>query len=318
MIEYTTTDELRAALCELARRPDERWIHIGQGSNLLFTADYDGTVLHSRLLGCRVVEETADDVVVRAASGEDWDGFVRWCVEQGFYGLENLALIPGEVGASAVQNVGAYGVEAGDLIIRVHTIDALTGEERTFSRGECGYAYRQSVFKTTLRGRYVVTHVDYRLSRRFVPNLRYAALLREVESRGLTAETLTARQLCEVVSEVRRSKLPDPHVTGSAGSFFMNPVVDADVFSRLSATCPDVPHFDLPDGRVKVPAGWLIERCGWKGHSLGRAGVYDKQALVLVNLGGATGQDIVRLSEAVRRDVRERFGIEICPEVNFI
>lgn len=318
MVEYRSADELRDALRTLAGTPGERWLHIGQGSNLLFTGDYDGTILHSRLLGREAIGEAGDSVVVRAASGEDWDGFVRWCVWQGYYGLENLALIPGEVGASAVQNIGAYGAEAGDFIECVHAVDALTGESRTFSRAECGYAYRQSVFKTALRGRYVITYVDYRLSRRFKPNLRYAALSRELEARGLSPDTVTAERLYEVVVEVRRAKLPDPQVTGSAGSFFMNPVISADDFARLAAAHPEVPHYDLPDGTVKIPAGWLIEQCGWKGRSLGHAGVYDKQALVLVNLGGATGQDIVRLSQAVQADVRGRFGIEICPEVNFI
>ncbi len=313
-LEYRSTDELKALLPRLAGR---QWLHIGAGSNLLFAGDYHGAILHSLITGCEVVGGDAGSVLVRAGAGMAWDDFVARCVDEGWHGLENLSYIPGEVGASAVQNVGAYGVEAGQYIYKVHCVEAETGAEREFSQTECGYAYRSSVFKHELRGRYIVTHVTYRLSRTFAPDLTYGAISREMERRGLTAGEMTAAALRRLVTDIRRAKLPDPKETGSAGSFFMNPVVGEEKFQSLLAAYPDMPHYPV-EGGVKIPAGWMIEQCGWKGRSLGAAGVYAKQALVLVNLGGATGADIVRLSDAVRADVRQKFGIEIRPEVNII
>lgn len=312
--EYRSTDELKALLPRLAGR---QWLHIGAGSNLLFAGDYHGAVLHSLITGCEAVGDDAGSVLVRAGAGMVWDDFVARCVDEGWHGLENLSYIPGEVGASAVQNVGAYGVEAGQYIYKVHCVEAETGAERDFSCAECGYAYRSSVFKHELRGRYIVTHVTYRLSRSFAPDLTYGAISREMERLGLTAGEMTAAALRRLVTDIRRAKLPDPKETGSAGSFFMNPVVGGGKFQSLLAAYPDMPHYPV-EGGVKIPAGWMIEQCGWKGRSLGAAGVYAKQALVLVNLGGATGADIVRLSDAVRADVRQKFGIEIRPEVNII
>ncbi|MBR1713138.1 MAG: UDP-N-acetylmuramate dehydrogenase [Alloprevotella sp.] len=313
-VEYSSTDELRALLPQLR---GVRWMHIGAGCNLLFTGDYDGTILHSAIRGVEVLEDAPDGtVLVRAGAGEDWDGFVGYCVGAGLYGLENLSLIPGEVGASAVQNIGAYGSEVAQRIETVHTLCAATGEVRDFAREECRYGYRTSILKEELRGQYVVTHVTYRLSRHFVPDLGYAALAREVEARGLGAG-LTAARLRELVIEVRRQKLPDPAETGSAGSFFMNPVVDEATYARLAAAYPGMPFYRVAGG-VKIPAGWLIEQAGWKGRSLGRARVWHRQALVLVNTGGATGEEVRRLSEAVRDDVRGRFGIDLRCEVNIL
>ncbi len=312
--EYCSVGQLKALLPRLAGKP---WLHIGAGSNLLFAGDYHGAVLHSLIGGCEEVGGDAGSVLVRAGAGMVWDDFVAHCVDKGWYGLENLSHIPGEVGASAVQNVGAYGVEAGQYIYKVHCVDAQTGEDRVFAREECGYSYRSSVFKHGLRGRYIVTHVTYRLSRTFSPDLEYGAISREMERRGLSAGEMTAAALRRLVTDIRRAKLPEPKETGSAGSFFMNPVVGEEKFKSLLAAYPDMPHYAV-EGGVKIPAGWMIEQCGWKGRSLGAAGVYEKQALVLVNLGGATGADIVRLSDAVRADVQRKFGIEIRPEVNII
>lgn len=312
--EYSDVEELHALLPGLQ---GVRWLHIGGGSNLLFVNDFKGTVLHSGILDCKEIQRDAEHVWVRAGAGCDWDDFVAYCLNQGFYGLENLSLIPGEVGASAVQNIGAYGVEAGQLIDRVETLEVATGEQRVFSREACEYAYRSSVFKHALRGKYIVTHVVYRLSLRFQPDLTYAAVRRELEARGMDAEKVTAGQLRNLIVEVRRAKLPDPDEIGSAGSFFMNPVVPVEQFEALLEKYPAMPHYQAGGG-VKIPAGWMIEQCGWKGRSLGPAGVYSKQALVIVNLGGATGEDIVRISDAVRRDVYDKFGVNICPEVNFI
>lgn len=312
--EYNSVEELRELLPELRA---DRWLHIGSGSNLLFVNDFKGTILHSGIRGIEEVRRDGLTVWVRAGAGCVWDDFVATCLERGYYGLENLSYIPGEVGASAVQNVGAYGVEAGNLIDSVETLEVATGEMRIFTQQECAYAYRSSVFKHQLKGQYIVTAVVYRLSLCFVPDLEYAAIHRELQARGIQAEQVTPKLLRNLIIEVRQSKLPDPDEVGSAGSFFMNPVISHEQFVALQSRYPQVPHYPMGDG-VKVPAGWLIEQCGWKGRSLGPAGVYSKQALVLVNLGGAAGEDVVKLSEAVQQDVYEKFGIRIHPEVNFI
>ncbi len=316
-VEYASVDELREVLAGLRSEAPRRLLHVGGGSNLLFTADFDGVVLHSGIRGIEVVKTDGDTTLVRAGAGEKWDDFVAWCVAQDHHGAENLSLIPGEVGASAVQNIGAYGVEAKDLIATVEAVDATTGAGVRFSCADCRYAYRHSRFKEEGDHRYIITHVTYRLSRRFVPDLSYGALRRELDARGMSPDRLTADALRRLVVDIRNAKLPDPAVTGSAGSFFMNPVVDRACFENLQKHYPDMPHYDMGD-RVKIPAGWLIEQCGWKGRRLGRAAVHDKQALVLVNAGGATGADIVALSDAVRGDVKARFGIDIHPEVIFV
>lgn len=315
-VEYASVDELRALLPRL--KAGERWLHIGGGSNLLFTGDFAGIILHSAIMGLETTHDDGTHCLLRAGAGEIWDELVARCVENGLYGLENLSLIPGETGAAAVQNIGAYGVEAGALIESVETVEVETGRLRVFPNADCRYAYRSSVFKHELKGKYIVTHVNFRLSRSFKPDLGYAALRREIEARCIKPDDLTAAQLREIIIEVRRAKLPDPAETGSAGSFFMNPVVTREKFEALLARYPAMPHYPQPDGGVKIPAGWMIEQCGWKGRALGAAGVYEKQALVLVNLGGAKGGDIVKLSEAVRHDVKAKFGIDITPEANFI
>lgn len=289
-----------------------RWLHIGGGSNLLFTRDYDGLVLHSSATGVEVVAEDDETVDVRACAGLGWDDFVSMCVERGWTGAENLSLIPGEVGASAVQNIGAYGVEACDLIRRVETFDTENRCHRIFGVGECGYSYRDSRFKHEKQ--YIVTHVTYRLFKRFKPDLSYGNLSSIFAGQE---DRLTPAALREAVIGVRRAKLPDPEVTGNAGSFFMNPVVSEDKYRQLLSVYPSMPAYKVAGG-VKLPAGWLIDRCGWKGRSLGRAGVHPKQALVLVNLGGATAEDIMRLAATIEADVADKFGVAIKPEVNYI
>ncbi len=316
-VEYASVEELRQFLSDGRSDTSARLLHIGGGSNLLFTRDFDGTVLHSGIKMRQVSPAGDGSVSVRVGAGEDWDDFVAWCVGEGLYGLENLSLIPGEVGASAVQNIGAYGVEAKDFIESVEAFDLRALAPVRFDVAECRYAYRSSRFKKEDAGRYVITHVTYRLSRRFVPNLSYGALQRELDASGLDPAGLTAEGLRRLVIGIRRRKLPEPARLGSAGSFFMNPVISRERFEELQTRYPDIPHYDM-GSEVKVPAGWMIEQCGWKGRSLGRAAVYDKQALVLVNLGGATGSEIVALSEAVAADVRARFGIELHPEVIFV
>ena len=314
--EYDSPEQLRDILAH--RDPQQPVFHMGAGSNLLFLHDYDGLVLHSAI---RTIETTADadGVLVRVGSGVVWDDLVLHTLRQGLYGLENLSLIPGEVGASAVQNIGAYGREAKDYITRVECMNLQTGQLRTFTHSECHYSYRHSIFKTPEeRGRWAVLYVTYRLSPTFRPHLDYGGIRNELARQGISTETLTALQLRETIIGIRRSKLPDPKVQGNAGSFFMNPIVPRRQYEALAALHPDMPHYDVDADRVKIPAGWMIEQCGWKGRALGPAAVHDRQALVLVNRGGATGQDIVTLCEAIRHDVLKQFGIDIHPEVIFI
>lgn len=290
-------------------------LHIGGGSNLLFLKNYDGLVLHNGIKTIEVVMEDADDVVLRVGGGMVFDDLIVHTLTNGWYGLENLSIIPGEVGASAVQNIGAYGVEAKDFITLVELVDLNTGERKTMTNRECCYGYRQSIFKQPeVWGRYAVTHVHFHLKKHFTPHLEYGGLQKAVANR----DDLTAMELRQIIIEMRNSKLPDPKVLGNAGSFFMNPIITREQFNILVQQFPSMPHYEVDDKHVKVPAGWLIEQSGWKGRNLGKAGVYERQALVLVNLGGATGQDIVALSDAVRANVKQKFGIDIHPEVNFI
>ena len=313
-VEYASVEELRG-LWNAEREAVARALHIGGGSNLLFASDYEGLILHSTIKGYTVVKETEEEVEVRVGAGEVWDDFVAYTVANGWYGAENLSLIPGEVGASAVQNIGAYGVEAKDLIVSVDTFGLETGEERRFMREECRYAYRESVFKQELKGKYAVTFVTYRLKKHPVFHLEYGNIRAELEKQGCQVDLENVRR---IIIAIRQAKLPDPKVLGNAGSFFMNPVVPKMQFEALLAQYPDMPHYPVDDAHVKIPAGWMIDRCGWKGKRVGHAGVHEKQALVLVNCGGATGKEVMHLAEEIVASVRERFGVTIRPEVNYI
>ena len=238
---------------------------------------------------------------------------MAYSIEQGWSGAENLSLIPGEVGASAVQNIGAYGAEAKDIIVKVEAVELATGQVREFDNVECHYDDRQSIFKQEFRGKYAITHVYYRLSKHFEPCVSYG----NIQSMLPPGEPLTPQLVRDTVIQLRQSKLPDPDVQGNAGSFFMNPVVSQEQFESIQKDYPNMPFYVVPHG-VKIPAGWLIEQCGWKGRALGKAAVHDRQALVLVNLGGATGQDILLLSDTVRQSVKDKFNLSIHPEVNII
>lgn len=313
-VEYDSVAELKTILSD-NNYLSGQWLHIGGGSNLLFTGDYAGTVLHSAIRGYEVVDEDEKEVKVRVGAGEVWDDFVAYAVGNGWYGAENLSLIPGEVGASAVQNIGAYGAEAKDLIVKVETLAVETGTERVFSNEECRYAYRESIFKKELRGKYIVTYVTYRLSKQSVFNLEYGNVQGELAKRGCE---VTLENVRNTIIAVREVKLPDPKVQGNAGSFFMNPMVPRARFEALQQQYPDMPHYDVDGDRVKIPAAWMIDRCGWKGKQVGRAGVHTKQALVLVNCGGATGDEVISLARQIQESVQQKFGISISPEVNFI
>jgi UDP-N-acetylmuramate dehydrogenase len=285
---------------------------LGGGSNLLLTRDVDALVLHMGLLGKAIVGATADAVLVRAGAGENWHGFVEWTLSQGLGGMENLALIPGTVGASPIQNIGAYGAEVKDVFHALTVFDFASGATRTMTAAECRFGYRDSVFKHAEGKDLVVLDVTFALPRAWTPNLRYAELSQALAADGIARPT--PRQVGEAVVAIRRRKLPDPLEIGNAGSFFKNPVVPGEQCAQLLASWPDLVHHRQPDGSEKLAAGWLIDRCGWKGRTLGRAGVYPKQALVLVNNGGATGEEVVALARAIQQDVRARFGVELEPE----
>lgn len=310
-LEYASVEELKALIAE--GQISSPYLHVGSGSNLLFLGDFEGTVLHSAIRSIELVNQDAEKVWLRVGAGVIWDDFVAYCVERGYYGAENLSLIPGEVGASAVQNIGAYGVEVKDLISCVETVD-VHGDKRVFGVEECGYAYRNSVFKRPDMKSFFVTHVTFALNKAEQYTLNYGTIRQELEKYS-QIDLATVRQ---VIVSIRESKLPDPKVLGNAGSFFMNPIVPRAKYETLLQEYPSMPSYQVDATHVKIPAGWMIEQCGWKGKSLGNAAVHDKQALVLVNCGGATGADIVALSDAVRAAVREKFGVEIHPEVNMI
>lgn len=310
-VEYGSVEELKKLIDNgYVTSP---FLHIGQGSNLLFVGDYKGTVLHSCIHGVEVTAENEVSVSVRVGAGVVWDDFVACCVEHGWYGAENLSLIPGEVGASAVQNIGAYGVEVKDLIASVETVN-IQGDKRVYCVDECEYAYRKSLFKRPEMKSVFVTHVNFRLSKKEQYTLDYGTIRQELAK----YPAVDLKILRKVIIDIRESKLPDPKILGNAGSFFMNPIVSRARFEELLRQYPAMPHYDVDAGRVKIPAGWMIDQCGWKGKALGSAAVHDKQALVLVNLGGAEGKDVVALSDAVRVSVKAKFGIEIYPEVCLI
>ena len=287
--------------------------HIGQGSNLLFINDYNGIILHSAIRGIEVVSEDEATVSLRVGAGEVWDEVVAYAVSKGWGGIENLSLIPGEVGAAAVQNIGAYGVEIKDVIESVEAWNRLTFEKHVFTAEECGYGYRSSRFKDPHQDPHFITYVTLRLEKFPVFNIEYGALKQRLSDKALTLENVR-----ETVISIRKEKLPDTESLGNAGSFFMNPLITDEHFERIRKEYPDVPSYPAEKGKVKVPAGWLIEKCGFKGQRHGNVGVYEKQALVLVNFGGATGDEIALFAESIRAAVKERFGIELMPEVKYI
>lgn len=313
-IEYASIEELQEVLERYVCQAD-KWLHIGGGSNLLFTEDYQGVILHSAIKGYEVMDETEDEVFVRVGAGEIWDDFVAYAVSHEWYGAENMSLIPGEVGASAVQNIGAYGSEAKDLIVTVEAIEVATAQVRIFEQTDCKYAYRESIFKKELKGKYIVTQVVYRLKKKPVFSLEYGNVKAELEKAG---GEITLSRVRDVIIRIREAKLPDPKVQGNAGSFFMNPIVPRAVYVSLQVSYPDMPCYEIDAERVKIPAAWLIDRCGWKGKRLGNAGVHSRQALVLVNCGNATGKEIIALSQEIQKTVFDTFGVNIYPEVNFI
>ena len=311
LVEFETPEDLRTLF---AAGIPEKWTVLAGGNNILFTRDYDGVLLTPVARGITLLSDDGDEVRVRADAGVEWDDLVEWAVGRGLWGIENLSLIPGKAGAAPVQNIGAYGCEAKDAIRRVEMYCVETGALLTLDAAHCGFGYRESVFKHDLKGRVIITAVEIALTHTPRPRLGYGDVEREVEARG----GATLRNIREAICAIRRAKLPDPAVLGNAGSFFKNPVVGAAAAERLLAEYPDMPHYPAPEGRVKLAAGWLIDRAGMKGSRKGAVGVHERQALVLVNHGGATGGEVIAFAHEVQEQVREKFGIEIDTEVNIL
>jgi UDP-N-acetylmuramate dehydrogenase len=312
-IEITKPEELQYFIIHNLNN-DSSALVLGGGSNILFTKDYDGLVIKPSIEFVDVLNGQDDEVLIEAGAGVVWDDFVEYCVEHEYYGLENLSLIPGTVGAAPVQNIGAYGAEAGDTIKSVKGFYLETGNEFELDHDECGFGYRKSIFKTKLKGKTVISSVVFRLSKKEKLNLDYGDIKNKLAEYGHT----DIHSLRKAIVEIRKSKLPDPVETGNAGSFFKNPEIEESHFNTLKEQYPGIPGYKLASGLFKVPAGWLIDKAGWKGKSMGRAGVNPRQALVLVNLGGAKGTDILDLAAAIEQDINKKFGIRLEKEVNII
>ena len=310
-MEYENETELEVILKEYCTK-DLSFLHIGSGSNLLFLNDFNGVVLHSAIKGINIVEESDDNVLIRIGAAEIWDDLVAYAVHRGWGGIENLSLIPGETGAAAVQNIGAYGIEIKDVIENIEAISTLNYKKRIFSNSDCAYDYRSSFFKNNPT--HIVTYVTLRLQKHLELHLEYGNL------KGIlsASEPATLQNVREAIIAIRRKKLPDPDELGNAGSFFMNPVVTSETLIHLQKNYPAIPYYRAINGHVKLSAGWLIEQCGLKGKRFGSVGVYAHHALIIVNYGGATGNEIARLADHICDTVHQHFGIQLVPEVKYV
>ncbi len=310
---FSTTEELKNLL---SQNRDRNTMVLGGGSNVLFTRDYEGLILVNRIKGINVVDENSDEVFVKVGAGENWHEFVLYCINQGWGGIENLSLIPGSVGASPMQNIGAYGVEIKDVFNDLSALNIKELKEETFNHSQCEFGYRESIFKRALKGKYIITSVTYRLSKKPKLNTSYGAIEDELERKNITKPSL--KDVSDAVIAIRQSKLPDPKEIGNAGSFFKNPVVEKEVLNNILKQYPNAPHYPVDENHVKVPAGWLIDTAGWKGKRFGSFGVHVNQALVLVNYDYAKGRDIYDLSQQILDDINTKFGILLEREVNII
>jgi len=310
---FTTIEELKKLLSEVK---DRKLLILGGGSNILFRNNFDGVTLHNKIQGISTVKEDENYIVLKVGAGEVWHDFVLYTLSKGWGGVENLSLIPGSVGASPMQNIGAYGVEIKDVFESLEAVEISSGELRTFSHEECQFGYRESVFKKSLKDKYVITSVSYRLSKHPVLNTSYGAIENELKSMGILHPTI--QDVSKAVIAIRQSKLPDPKEIGNAGSFFKNPIISLSHFEKLKKEYPEIPSYKVSEVEVKVPAGWLIDKAGWKGKTIQNYGVHKKQALVLVNYGKASGEDIYELSEKIIKDIQLRYGILLEREVNII
>lgn len=313
-LSVQSEDDLRSFFSENSHFLEEKRLILGGGSNLLFIGDYNGIIIYPQIKGITILSENEDVVEVEAGAGEVWDDFVAFCVEKGWGGVENLSLIPGNVGAVPVQNIGAYGVEAESSILRVNTINLKDFSRKVFTHDECQFGYRNSCFKNEFKENYIISSVVFNLKKKYELNLSYGALHSEIEN----GDNLDLKKLRRIIISIRESKLPDPKKIGNAGSFFKNPFITLDISKKLQSAFPDIPLYPCSAELFKTSAAWLIDKAGWKGKSYKNAAVHDKQALVLVNKGNASGEEILRLSEQIQQDVFSRFGVVLNPEVNII
>ncbi len=314
-VEIESTDELISAM-DFVRESELPFLILGGGSNVLFTGNFNGIVIHNRITGERIVSENGEEVIIEVMAGENWHDFVLRCVERNFGGIENLSLIPGTVGAAPIQNIGAYGVEIKDILHSVNYIDAATLQAKTILPEDCNFGYRNSIFKNELKGKVVITSVVLRLQKKPKINVQYRALGNYLFEHGV--ENPDIKEISDAVIAIRQSKLPDPKDIGNTGSFFKNPVISLNKYEELKESYSDLPGYNLPEREVKIPAAWLIDRAGWKGKRVGDAGVHKNQALVLVNHGNATGSEIYGLSKEIQQDIFQKFGIMLDREVNII
>ncbi len=312
-VELNSEKDL-AELFSLPEFKDNKKIFLGGGSNVLFTKDFDGIVVLNKLKGMEITKEDAENVLIKAMGGELWHDLVIYAVNKGYWGIENLSLIPGTVGAAPMQNIGAYGAELKDTLFNVEAFEIETGEKKTFTKEECELDYRDSIFKNKAKGKYFISAVTLKLSIMPKPNISYKILSEYLEK---TRRTATLKNISDAVAEIRKSKLPDPKIIGNAGSFFKNVFIGETKLRELQKNYPNILHFE-EEGIIKIPAGWLIEQCEWKGKRVGNVGVHDKQALVLINYGGATGAEIIELANKIITSVKEKFGLELMPEVNIV
>ncbi len=315
LVRVTTEQEVQEVVTDPSVK-DKPLFVLGGGSNILLTQDVAATVIKMELRGVEAIEENEEEVLLKVMAGETWHELVLYCIEHGYAGMENLSLIPGLVGAAPMQNIGAYGVEIKEMFHHLNAIEIATGEKRSFSKEECAFGYRESVFKKELKGKYIITAVFFQLKKKPSFNVSYGAIQDTLKE--MKVEELSIKAVSDAVIAIRQSKLPDPKDIGNSGSFFKNPELEADHFGTFYKENPTAPHYPLADGRVKVPAGWLIEQAGWKGKRVGNTGAHAKQALVLVNYGEANGKEIYDLALKIQASVKEKFGITIMPEVNVI
>jgi UDP-N-acetylmuramate dehydrogenase len=312
--EFTETEDLKGFLVTTQEWKNQEILILGEGSNMLFVNDFPGLIINPNVPGIRVVHEDRNSIWLEVGAGVVWDDLVEYTVFNCWGGIENLSLIPGKVGAAAVQNIGAYGMEIQNQIESVTGFDLETKTENTLEAAECQYAYRDSIFKNQMKDRFIITSVVFKLDKFPEFILNYGDLKAETEKLG----ALNLRNIRKTVISIRESKLPDPKVTGNAGSFFKNPIIETSLAEQLIAVYPNIPHYPASEGYTKLAAGWLIEQCGWKGFRRDDAGVHEKQALVLVNYGNATGKEIYDLSEEIKQSVQQKFGVELEREVNVI
>lgn len=313
---FQSISQMEELLADKRVASSNQLLILGGGSNILFTKDVDGAVLKNELTGIECIREDEHHLYIRANAGTNWHIFVSWCVERNYAGLENLSLIPGNVGAAPMQNIGAYGVEVKELITEVSAYHILEKRIQNFSNADCAFDYRESVFKRALKGQYIILSVTFRLNKIPKLNTSYGAIEQELSASGIQQPTI--QDIAAAVIRIRQSKLPDPAQIGNAGSFFKNPVIEQEMYQQLLDKFPKIPAYPAENGQVKIAAGWLIEQCGWKGYRKLDAGCHSKQALVLVNYGSASGKEIYALSEVIIASVQEKFGIELEREVNIL